>query len=172
MSADALLDSNVLIAMLVEAHQHHQASLALLSEESAAQFAVAAHSYAEVYSTLTRRGDRAPFGFTPQEAWAALQSIRAATGLMGLSAAQTFDAVRNYSSIGGIGARLYDRLIGEVAIIHAVPKLVTWNVRHMRSLFPELQILTPKEFRRRRMRLPDRPYPSTGRLRPWSSIAT
>jgi predicted nucleic acid-binding protein len=146
LSADALLDSNVLIAMLVEAHEHHAPSLALLSEEGRFQFAVTAHSYAEIYSTLTRRGDHAPFRFTPEEAWAALESVRAATSLMGLSPAQAFDAIRTYSLTGGVGVRLYDRLIGEVAIVHDIPRLITWNVRHMRSLFPELQVLTPQEF--------------------------
>lgn len=66
---DALLDTNVVIAMLVEEHEHHDASLALLTDGSAARYAVAAHSYAEAYSTLTRTGPNAPFQFTPAEAW-------------------------------------------------------------------------------------------------------
>jgi predicted nucleic acid-binding protein len=143
---DALLDSNVLIAMLVEAHEHHAASLGVISAESKTRFAVCAHSYAEAYSTLTRRGDRAPFQFTPDEAWAALESVRSVTGLVGLSAAQTFDTIRAYARSGGIGARLYDRLIGEAALAHGIPALVTWNVRHMRNLFPDLTITTPAEF--------------------------
>src|SRR5579871_5076929 len=98
---DALLDSNVLIAMLVEAHEHHEPSLALLAGGSESQFAVAAHSYAETYSTLTRRGERAPFRFSPEEAWAALESVRAATALLGLTAPQTFDAIKSYSQAGG-----------------------------------------------------------------------
>jgi predicted nucleic acid-binding protein len=73
----ALLDSNVVIAILVEAHEHHSASLALLTEGDAATYAISAHSYAEVYNTLTRRGDRAPFRFRADESWAALESLRA-----------------------------------------------------------------------------------------------
>ncbi len=146
MAIDALIDSNVLIAMLAEAHEHHGPSLGLLIDGHDAQFAVAAHSYAEAYNTLTRRGERAPFQFTPEEAWAALESVRAATSLIGLTAPQTFDAIRNYAQAGGIGARLYDRLIGEAAVTHAIPQIVTWNVGHMRSLFPKLTITTPKDF--------------------------
>jgi hypothetical protein len=67
------------------------------------RFAVAAHSYAEAYSTLTRRGGPAPFGFAPAEAWAALESVRAVTDLVGLTAAQTFDMVRRYAGDGGVG---------------------------------------------------------------------
>ncbi len=146
MAIDALIDSNVLIAMLAEAHEHHGPSLGLLIDSRASQFAVAAHSYAEAYNTLTRRGERAPFQFTPEEAWAALESVRAATSLIGLTAPQTFDAIRSYAHGGGIGARLYDRLIGETAVTHAIPQIVTWNVGHMRSLFPKLTITTPKDF--------------------------
>ncbi len=146
MAIDALIDSNVLIAMLAEAHEHHGPSLGLLIDGHDAQFAVAAHSYAEAYNTLTRRGERAPFQFTPEEAWAALESVRAVTSLIGLTAPQTFDAIRSYAHGGGIGARLYDRLIGETAAMHAIPQIITWNVGHMRSLFPRLTITTPKNF--------------------------
>jgi predicted nucleic acid-binding protein len=147
LKADALLDSNVIIALLVEGHEHHRASLDLLLAEKHAVFAVAAHSYAEVYCTLTRQGDHGPFRYSPQKAWAALESLRAITALAGLTAAQTFDAVRSFAQDGGISARLYDKLIGEVAVAHEIPVIVTWNARHMRSLFPALNVTTPKEFR-------------------------
>jgi hypothetical protein len=121
--------------------------LDLLTNDRATPFAVAAHSYAEAYSTLTRRGERTPFQFTPEEAWAALESVRAVTALVGLTAPQTFEAIRAYAGSGGIGARLYDRLIGEAAVAHGIPGIVTWNVGHMRSLFPNLSVSTPTQFR-------------------------
>ena len=74
-------------------------------------------------------------------AWAALESVRAATTLLGLTAPQTFDPIRSCSQAGGVGARLYDRLIGEAALAHGVPAIVTWNVGHMRNLFPTLQVV-------------------------------
>ncbi len=143
--ADGLLDSNVLIALLAEAHEHHAASIALLLGDGGRRFAVAAHSYAETYSTLTRRGGPAPFGFAPGEAWAALESVRTVTDLVGLTAAQTFDAVRRYAGDGGVGPRLYDRLIGEAAVAHGLARIITWNVTHMRGLFPGLTVVTPAE---------------------------
>ena len=157
MKINALLDSNVLIAMLVEAHEHHGPSLDLLVSEGAKQFAIAAHSYAEAYSTLTRRGERAPFQLTPEEAWAALESVRAVTALVGLTSPQTFEATRSYAQSRGIGARLYDRLIGEAAVAHGISQIVTWNVGHMRSLFPNLSVETPTEFAK------GRPAESAGR---------
>lgn len=142
---DALLDSNVVIALLIEAHQHHAASLALIEQEGDLGYAVSAHSYAEVYSTLTRRGERAPFQLSPADAWAALESVRAVTQLVGLTASQTFDTVRKYAQGAGIGARLYDRLIGEAAIVHEIPMIVTWNIGHMRGLFSDRKVVTPTD---------------------------
>lgn len=135
-----------MVAILAEAHEHHAASLALLAGPAPARFAVSAHSYTEAYSTLTRGGERAPFGFTAREAWAALASLRAVTGLVGLTAAQTFEATGLYAASGGTGPRLYDALIGRAAVAHAIPGIVTWNVGHMRGLFPDLDVLTPEAF--------------------------
>jgi predicted nucleic acid-binding protein len=145
LKADALLDSNVIVAIVAEAHECHAASLSLLTDTRGA-FAVTAHSYAEAYCTLTRRGDHAPFQIAPHEAWAALESVRAVTALVGLTAGQSFDAIRDYAQDGGIGARLYDRLIGESAVVHGIPVLITWNVAHMRNLFRDLTVCTPKQF--------------------------
>ncbi len=146
--AAALLDSNVIIAALAGVHEHHAASLALFTQGSAS-YAVAAHSFAEVYATLTRRGDHAPFRFTAEEAWAALESLRAVTVLIGLTPAQTVETVRTYAADGGIGARLYDALIGETAAVYDLPAIITWNTRHMAGLFPRLDIVTPAAFLRR-----------------------
>ena len=152
MKPDALLDSNVVVAIVAEAHQHHSASLDLLMHERRPAFAVAAHSFADAYCTLTRQGDHAPFRFPPREAWAMLESVRSSTELIGLTAAQTFDVVRLYAQSGGVGARLYDRLIGESASVHDIPVLITWNVGHMRGLFAGLVVCTPRQFALRNAR--------------------
>ena len=144
---DALLDTNVVIAMLVEAHEHHAPSAALLTAGAGARYAVAAHSYAESYAVLTRPGPNGPFRLSPEEAWAALESVAAVTALVGLSAPQSFEAIRGYATSGGVGARLYDRLIGEAAVAHGVATIVTWNARHMRGLFPALRVVTPADAR-------------------------
>jgi len=143
---DALLDSNVVIAMVAGDHEHHEASAALLAHTDGKRFAVAAHSYAEAYATLTRRGPSAPFRWTAEEAWATLVSVAAATTLVGLSPAQTFDTIRSYAEDGGTGARLYDRLIGQVAIQYGIPRIVSWNLGHMRDVFPVLDVQDPRSF--------------------------
>ncbi|MGH7154253.1 MAG: type II toxin-antitoxin system VapC family toxin [Acetobacteraceae bacterium] len=141
-----LLDSNVIIAILTEAHEHHAASLALLTRRPPLVCAVSAHSIAESYATLTRASDRSLFRFTSAEAWAALQSLRAVALLVGLTPSQTFDAIGAYAANGGVGPRLYDALIGQAAVAHGIPAIVTWNIRHMAGLFPELLVATPTSF--------------------------
>lgn len=143
---DALLDSNVLVATLVENHLHHAPSLAVLERTDIFGFCVAAHSYAEAFTTLTRRSGPAPLGRRPDEAWAALEAFAADTRLVGLTPAQTFAAIRAYAAQGGLGPRVYDHLIGAAARAADAPAIITWNVRHLRSLFPELAVETPNDF--------------------------
>lgn len=142
----ALLDSNVVIASVAAEHQHHQASAALLNKFSPRCFAVAAHSYSEAYSALTRRSRGAPFEFDPADAMAALESVAAHCVLFGLTHAQTFDAIRDFAGVGGMGPRLYDKLIGETAVVNGIACIVTWNVTHFTSLFPTLTVVDPEQF--------------------------
>ncbi len=142
----ALIDSNVVVAAVAPTHEHHLPSLAVINSVETGALAVAERSFAEAYAVLTRRGDRPPFGFSSSDAWTALESVRAVTVLVGLTANQTIDAVRDYARTGGIGLRLYDKLIGEAAVIHAIPTILTWNVGHMGSLFPGLRVTTPAAF--------------------------
>ena len=138
MTAVALLDSNVVVAMTVWEHPHHAASAVLATDMPNSRFAVAAHSYAEAYNTLARQGDRAPYRFAAADAMAALYNLRSITDLVGLTPAQSFEGVRAYARAGGIGARLYDAWIGEVAVAQGIATIVTWNTGHMRGLFPNL----------------------------------
>ena len=86
---------------------------------------MSAHSYAEAYSTVTRSGERAPFGFTAGEAWAALASLRRTTGLIGLTSGVTFEAIGLYAALGGTGPRLNNALIGGAAVAHGIRGIVT-----------------------------------------------
>jgi predicted nucleic acid-binding protein len=146
MAALALLDSNVIIASVAEAHEHHEASIALFSLCPDQSFAVAAHSYSEAYSVLTRKSPSSPFKWTAADAIAALESVAAHCSLVGLTHGQTFDAIRSFAGDGGIGPRLYDKLIGEAAVHNGLTRIITWNATHMGSLFPALDVVSPVEF--------------------------
>lgn len=138
--------------MLANEHQGHAASIALFAPDLTHVYAMAAHSFAETYTTLTRTGPHAPYRFTPDEAWLGLASLRASVKLVGLTAAQSLDAIHGYAVRGGVGARLYDALIGEAAVVHGIGTIVTWNITHMAGLFPRLEVVTPDDFLRARKR--------------------
>jgi predicted nucleic acid-binding protein len=142
----ALLDSNVIVAAVAAEHDDHLPSIALFERFPVKSFAVAAHSFAESYVTLTKRGSRAPFAWDATDAWAALETVASATQLVGLSPAAGLDGVRLYASQSNIGARIYDWLIGQSAVIARIPAIVTWNVSHMTALFPALDVQTPEGF--------------------------
>lgn len=139
-----LIDTNVIVAALAESHAHHEASHALLNTVPPQTFAVAAHCYAEAFTTLTRRSEHSPFKWPPGEAWAALESIAAITRLVGLTPAQSFEAVRDFAAAGHVGARVYDHLIARSAQAAGAALLVTWNVSHFRGLVDGLEVQTPK----------------------------
>ena len=147
MAIRALLDSNVVIAAVAEAHEHHEPSNALFRSAGEGILAVSAHSYSEAYSVLTRKADSSPFKWPASDAMAALESVAMRCLLVGLTHGQTFDAIRGFAASGGIGPRLYDKLIGEAAVHNQIPVIVSWNSSHFKSLFPALTIETPISFR-------------------------
>lgn len=144
MTIEGLLDSNVLVAAAEAAHVHHAPSAALFASGGPGRFAVAAHTHSEVFSTLTRRGSAGAYQRDPEDVWRVVESFARATVLVGLTPAQTLDAIRAYARSGGIGPRLYDRLIGQSAIHSGIGRIITWNVAHMRGLFPALEVVTPE----------------------------
>lgn len=140
-----LVDTNVIVAALAEAHEHHVPSLALFGADPPLAIAVAAHCYAEAFTTLTRRGAPAPFGWPPGEAWAALESVATITRLVGLTPAQSFEAVRQFAAAGHIGARVYDYLIARAAQAAGAKILMTWNIGHFVGLIDGVDARTPME---------------------------
>jgi predicted nucleic acid-binding protein len=141
-----LVDTNVIVAALAEAHEHHAASIALFSTKPPIKLAVAAHCYAEAYTTLTRRSEHSPFRWPANEAWAALESVAAVTRLVGLTTAQSFEAVRDFAAGEHVGARIYDFMIARAAQASRAKLLVTWNVGHFRGLIEDLEVRTPASF--------------------------
>jgi predicted nucleic acid-binding protein len=140
----ALLDTNVIVSALAPDHADHADAAALFDRCKDGELAVPAHAVAEAYSVLTRASGL--FRWAPGDCWLAIGSILRVTTLVGLTPAATVDAVRSYAQQGGIGPRLYDRLIGEAATHNRIDTLLTWNVRHMKALFPELQVHAPREW--------------------------
>lgn len=137
-----LIDSNVIVAVLVDEHVHNRWSVDFITAVPAEDVIIAAHSIAESFVTLTRQ--RTGLAMPPIEVGDVLDDIATRFAVVALTAAQTLDAVRRFSAIG-TGARLYDYLIGATGVRYGADTIVTWNTRHFAGLFPAVRIVTPAE---------------------------
>lgn len=126
-----------------EAHEHHEWSSAILQQTPAPDILLSAHALSEAFNRLTRGG--ASGIFPPDRTAAALRDLSRMATVRALDATETLVAISQFATMGGTGARLYDYLIGYVAIVERVERIVTWNVRDMRPLFTSLEVITPKE---------------------------
>lgn len=142
-AAGLLIDSNAIIAALASEHEHHAPSRDLIFRIADLRFAVAAHSYSEAFNHLTK--PRGLFRRRPETVRDSLTALRANSRLVGLTPQQTLAAIGRFAELGGVGARLYDYLIGECARRSGLGRLITWNTAHMRGLFPDLEVMTPAE---------------------------
>jgi len=138
-------DTNVIVANMDEAHEHHEWSSAILQQTSAPDILVSAHSLAEAFNRLTRGG--ASGTFRPEGTAAALRDLSTTASVRALDTNETMDAISRFAAMGGARARLYDYLIGyvAVAVVERVERIITWNIRDMRPLFAHLDVITPKE---------------------------
>jgi predicted nucleic acid-binding protein len=139
-----LIDSNVIIAHLDMDHRQHHASRAVFMALDDAQIMLASHSLSEVYNKMTR--GLTTEAFAPKQTALVLRHLAQRVTVRALTFAETLNAIQAFAGIGGRGARLYDFLIGQVAILEGVRELVTWNTKDFAPLFPDLRIVTPAEF--------------------------
>lgn len=140
-----LVDSNVFVAAISLTHIGHTDAITFLNADNSPPLMIAAHSHAEIYVTLTKRSGPAPILLDPIVARDALADLARITRVISLSPSATVDAVQRFASIG-IGARLYDYLIGRTGVLHGAAAIVTFNTGHMRALFPNVAVHTPAEW--------------------------
>lgn len=138
-----LIDSNVLVASAGLGHQHHRASARLINDSQPLSFATARHCLTEFYNGATRGSVAGSEPLTPSAALGALGALEATLEVLDISADQHGEAIRRFAELGGRGARVYDYLIGHAALVHTIPLIVTWNVKHFTLLFPTLRVATP-----------------------------
>jgi predicted nucleic acid-binding protein len=135
-----LLDTNVLVAAAVPSHVHHELSNAVVIGTD--RPSVAAHSLAEFVSTVTRAG---LFEWTAVAAARQVRLFGGAMNIRALDADQMLGAIERFAGDNRRGPLIYDFLIGQHAVVHNIPTIVTWNVRHMVPLFPQLRVITPSD---------------------------
>lgn len=126
-------------------HSSHADAIAFLNADNLPSLTIAAHSHAEIYVALTKRSGPAPILLDAIVARDALADLARITRVISLSASATVDAVQRFALIG-VGARLYDYLIGQTGVLHGAAAIVTFNPGHMRALFPTVAVHTPAEW--------------------------
>lgn len=133
----AFVDTTVLLAAANADHPHYEPSHALVLGLRPRQDACAAHSLAELYSTLTRM----PF---PQrrngsEAMLFVADVQARLTPIALTPEEHFAAISEYSEMGVVGGAIYDALIARCALKAKAQTIYTWNIRHFRQFGPEVE---------------------------------
>ncbi len=129
------LDTNVLVASVVEQHGHHQRAYAVLDRVQCGRDEgfVSAHGLAEVYAVLTRLP--APFRHTPEQALLSVEeNIVKYFKITSLTAADYTGLIREAALAGVQGGTIYDAVLIKCAAKTAVEKLFTFNVGHFQNV--------------------------------------
>jgi predicted nucleic acid-binding protein len=132
-------DSSVLVPVFLPAHIHHARSFAAFAAASPKNAGCAAHSLAEVYSTLTKYPGKERL--SAEYAGLLIQQIEERLTLVWLDAAEYRAAIQRMASLGIVGGAVYDGLVAACALKSGAHHLYTWNVRHFDMLGAEIKKL-------------------------------
>ena len=125
-------DTSVLVPIFFDDHIHHEASFAAFRSASRTHSGCAAHSLAEVYSTVTRMPGK--YHARAEEAMLLLESLREKLSLVALNEAEYWAALKQCSENGTMGGAVYDWLTARCALKAQAEVLYTWNLAHFTRL--------------------------------------
>ena len=130
------LDSNVLIALVSEAGARHEASLIAFQALAAdrAEFVLTDHALLEAFSVLSR--SPAPVGVKPEHAARLLRESFGGIAIAPIRPGLAWDSIALTLDRGYAGGRVYDTAIALATYEAGARLLLTWNVRHFRTVAP------------------------------------
>ncbi len=134
----ALLDTNVLTAALVKNHPHCPITEPWLvqAQKRELHLVLSAHNLAELYSALTSLPG--VYRVPPPVAREIIQhAVVPFADVVTLDQADYMAAIQRAAEWALSGGIIYDALIARAAEKARVDKLVTFNVEHFRSVWPE-----------------------------------
>lgn len=136
-------DTTVLVAAVLEDHEHYARSFPVFSAAKKSSAFCAAHNLAEVYVTLTRYPGRDRL--SSEQAAMSIEKIGERLTIIALDVPEYLAAIRRFASIGIVGGTLYDGLIAACALKARADILYTWNTAHFRMLGEEVaqKVRTP-----------------------------
>jgi len=142
------LDTSCLVALFVEDHTFHHATLAGLERlrGSKAHFVVPCHVLLECFSVLTRMPS--PHRHPPEAVERLLlDNFATDAEIPGIDRDLTWSTIRDLAAAGLIGGQVYDAVIAQSTFAAGAGVLLTWNVHDFARLAPGgLEILTPAEY--------------------------
>jgi len=140
------VDTNVVVASVVETHVHHSSSKPLMDSLSQKkdQGFISAHGLTEIYSVMTRTPFRPQF--SPATAWQILSDdVIPVLELVSLSNSEYRNIVRDCASMGFGSGRVHDLAHLRAAEKASCERIYTFDVRGFQALAPNLtsRIVTP-----------------------------
>ena len=133
-----LLDTSVLVAAVVQEHEHHARSLPVLERVQGGKDEgfVSAHSLAEIYAVLTKLPP--PFRHTPEQALLSIEeNVVKHFKITGLSGADYTVLIREAAFAGIQGGTIYDAVLLKCASKTEAEKVFTLNLKHFKSIAPK-----------------------------------
>ncbi|MGA9797916.1 MAG: PIN domain-containing protein [Terriglobales bacterium] len=128
----SFFDTSALVPIFIDQHIHHEASLKAYLKADKKHDCCAAHSLAEVYSTLTRLppSHRA----SADQAMFFLEDMAQRLTFIALDAEEYWEAIANAAESGVVGGLTYDALLARCALKAKVETIYTWNIGHFQQL--------------------------------------
>jgi predicted nucleic acid-binding protein len=129
-------DTSVLVPVFYGDHVHHRASLDLFIRFDKRTGCCAAHTLAEVYSTLTRMPGK--HRISAEQAMLFIGSIRERLSIVALTGDEYADALQASSALGIVGGGIYDAMLAHCALKAEAETIYSWNARHYTLCGPEV----------------------------------
>lgn len=123
----AFLDTSVLVATFYGDHEHHASSLDLFLRYGKEDTGCSAHSFAEVYATLTGMPGKRRVGGDAANLF--LGDIRENLKPISLDEYEYFQVLEEAAGKKLAGGAIYDALIGYCALKAGAETLYTWNTK-------------------------------------------
>ncbi len=136
-------DTSVLIAAFVGDHPHHDPSAKVFAKTDKKHSFCAAHSLAELYSSLTSMPLKPMI--SPDQAVLFVQEARNHLGVITLDETEYYAVVEQLAERRITGGRIYDALLLRCAVKAKAETIYTWNLKHFQNILPDLagKIQTP-----------------------------
>jgi predicted nucleic acid-binding protein len=131
-------DTSVLVAALYERHDRHPRAFPWLKQakEGKLSMVVASHSLAELYSVLSSLPVRPRL--SPQAAYKLVyENIGSLAELVSLSPSEYLETIQRTSELGLAGGVTYDALLAKAAAKAGADRLLTFNERDFKRVWPE-----------------------------------